>query len=121
MPPLFQKIYFEKRKNIRILFFILADIVLIASAVLLAFLVRLEGEIPEQYWLNILSIVVLAEIITIILFFIFKLYSFTWIYVSASELLALSKATVLSLLILTATFFILRDHVFFRGFPRSAL
>jgi len=121
MPPLFQKIYFEKRKNIRILFFLLADIVLIASAVLLAFLVRFEGEIPEQYWLNILSIVVLAEIITIILFFIFKLYSFTWIYVSASELLALSKATVLSLLILTATFFILRDHVFFRGFPRSAL
>jgi FlaA1/EpsC-like NDP-sugar epimerase len=41
--------------------------------------------------------------------------------VSTEELINLIKATSLSFLLLTATYFILRDHHLFSGFPRSTL
>lgn len=103
------------------MFFLLADIVLITSSVVLAFLVRFEGVIPGQYYLNIIGIIVLATLITIPIFFFFKLYSFTWIYVSATELISILKAITLSFLLLTAVFFVLREQAVFTGFPRSAL
>jgi len=111
----------NKRKTLRVLFFLIADIILIISAVFLGFLVRFEGGLPGQYYLNIVGIIALAILITIPIFFFFKLYSFTWIYVSATELIALLKAIALSFLILTATFFILRERAVFTGFPRSTL
>ncbi len=76
---------------------------------------------PGQYYLNIAGIIILALLISIPIFFFFKLYSFTWIYVSAVELIGLAKAASLSFLVLAAFFFILRDHEIFTGFPRSTL
>lgn len=111
----------NKRKTIRLLFFLTSDVVLIASSVILAFLVRFEGGLPGRYYSNITGIIALALLITVPIFFFFKLYSFTWIYVSATELIALFKAIVLSFLVLTAVFFILREQAVFTGFPRSTL
>src|SRR4030042_51275 len=101
--------------------FLLSDIVLIAISVLAAFLVRFELAIPARYIQNIEWIIVLAVLITIPIFYFFKLYSFSWAYVSTEELWSLIKATALSFLILAASFFILRDHPVFSGFPRSTL
>ncbi|MFH0819402.1 MAG: hypothetical protein V1892_00015, partial [bacterium] len=115
----FQKFFIEKRRALRTLFFLLADIILIISSVILAFLVRFEGGLPGRYYLNITGIIALALLITIPIFFFFKLYSFTWVYVSATELIALSKALALSFLVLTAAFFVLKEHAVFTGFPRS--
>ncbi|MEK9135118.1 MAG: nucleoside-diphosphate sugar epimerase/dehydratase [Patescibacteria group bacterium] len=111
----------NKRKTIRLLFFLTSDVILIASSVIFAFLVRFEGGLPGRYYSNIAGIIALSLLITIPIFFFFKLYSFTWIYVSATELIALFKALVLSFLILTAGFFILKEHTIFTGFPRSTL
>ena len=111
----------EKRKIIRTLFFLIADMVLIILAVLFAFLLRFELQVSSHYFLNILGIIVLTEIITIPLFFFFKLYSFTWVYVSTTELIALIKAVSLSFLLLTAAFFILKEQAIFTRFPRSTL
>ncbi|PJA84148.1 MAG: UDP-N-acetylglucosamine 4,6-dehydratase, partial [Candidatus Nealsonbacteria bacterium CG_4_9_14_3_um_filter_37_13] len=99
--------------------FLLADIILISLSVYLAFLVRFEGEIPNQYFLNIWGVIFLALIITIPIFYFLKLYHFSWAYVSTEELIALFKGTFLSFLLLTASFFVLRDLAIFTGFPRS--
>jgi len=101
--------------------FLLADIILISLSVYLAFLVRFEGEIPNQYFLNIWGVIFLALIITIPIFYFLKLYYFDWAYVSTEELIALFKGTFLSFLLLTASFFVLRDLAIFTGFPRSTL
>jgi len=101
--------------------FLLADIILISLSVYLAFLVRFEGEIPNQYFLNIWGVIFLALIITIPIFYFLKLYYFDWDYVSTEELISLIKGTSLSFLILTAAFFVLREHPIFTGFPRSTL
>ncbi len=121
MKILIKKFSIEKRTLLRLVFFLLADAVLLTLSVLLAFLVRFEGQIPVQYSINILGIVILLLLITIPIFYFSKLYYFTWIYVSTTELISLARATVLSFLILAASFFVLREHQIFSGFPRSTL
>ncbi len=114
-------ILFKKRILIKLLFFLLADAFLILLSVLLAFLVRFEGQIPERYLFNVFSIILFALIITLPVFYFLGLYHFTWRYVSTQELIQLIKGTFLSFLILTGIFFVLRDHIIFSGFPRSTL
>ena len=117
----FQKILNEKRNVTRLIVFLIFDIILISLSVYLAFVVRFEGQIPSQYFLNILGIILSTLIITIPIFYLLKLYYFDWDYVSTEELISLTKATSLSFLILTAALFILRDQPIFTGFPRSTL
>ncbi|MDI6603074.1 MAG: nucleoside-diphosphate sugar epimerase/dehydratase [Patescibacteria group bacterium] len=111
----------EKKTLMKLVFFVLADAILISLSVLLAFFVRFEGQIPERYALNILGIILLSLVITIPVFYFLKLYHFSWAYVSTQELIALFKGTLLSFLLLTAVFFVLRDHPIFTGFPRATL
>jgi len=111
----------EKRKLARFVFFVVADAFLIFLSVYLAFVVRFEGIVPERYSLNVWGIIFLAWVITIPVFYFSKLYHFTWVYVSTEELVSLVKASGLSFLILTAVFFVLREHPIFSGFPRSTL
>ena len=98
-----------------------SDAVLMSLSVFLAFLVRFEGQIPAHYFTNISAIIVLLLIVTIPIFYFSKLYYFTWLYVSTSELISLAKATFLSFLILATSFVILREQPIFSGFPRSTL
>jgi FlaA1/EpsC-like NDP-sugar epimerase len=115
------KFFLQKIEKYKPLLFIISDIVLISLSVLFAFLVRFEGLIPQRYFLNIKGLVFFSILFTIPIFYFFKLYFFSWAYVSAEELISLIKATSLSFLLLTATYFILRDHRLFSGFPRSTL
>jgi FlaA1/EpsC-like NDP-sugar epimerase len=110
-----------KQKNFFRMFFLVGDIILIFLSVIFAFVLRFEGPVPERYFLNIQGLILFSIIFTIPLFYFFKLYSFSWAYVSTEELISLTKATSLSFLLLTATYFILRDHSLFSGFPRSTL
>ncbi|MFA5386562.1 MAG: nucleoside-diphosphate sugar epimerase/dehydratase [Candidatus Paceibacterota bacterium] len=112
---------FKKTARVRALFFLVGDIILIISSVYLAFLVRFEGQIPSRYLSSIEGIIILSLLITVPVFYFFKLYYFTWAYVSTEELISLTKGTILSFLITIAAFLILRDYPLFSGFPRSTL
>ncbi len=107
----------------RILFFLFFDVVFIALAVWLAFLLRFDGNIPLQYLEKgtIKNMIILALIFSLPIFYSFRLYSFSWAYVSASELISLFKAVFLSFLTLAVIFLIFQDQDFFKGFPRSTL
>src|SRR3989344_650092 len=102
-------------------FFILADIFLIAVSFLLAFLIRFDGQIPLQYIPFISRIIALAVIFTIPIFYFQGLYSFSWSYVSTSEAVYLFKATTISFLFLGVTIFISKYFPSFKNFPRSIL
>ncbi|MGB9743319.1 MAG: polysaccharide biosynthesis protein [Minisyncoccales bacterium] len=121
MRKLIQQILLKKRRILKLILFLLTDTGLIISSVFLAFLLRFEGIIPERYWINIEGIICFALLITLPVFYFFRLYHFTWAYVSTAELMALSKATSLSFLLLTALYFVLREQPVFSGFPRSTL
>jgi FlaA1/EpsC-like NDP-sugar epimerase len=115
------RFFTEKRAFLRMLTFLIADSILIIASAPLSFLVRFEFNIPSQYAENIFSIIILSLLITLPVFYFSKLYNFTWAYVSTEELVSLSKAMILSFLIVTGAFFVLREQPFFSGFPRSTL
>jgi FlaA1/EpsC-like NDP-sugar epimerase len=116
-----KKITIEKRSLLRLIFFLFLDAIFISISCFLAFVVRFEGPVPSQYFVNIWGVILLALIITLPIFYFLRLYHFTWIYVSTEELISLTKATSLSFLVLTAVYFVLREHPIFSGFPRSTL
>ncbi|MFH1894499.1 MAG: nucleoside-diphosphate sugar epimerase/dehydratase [Patescibacteria group bacterium] len=101
--------------------FFAADAILIVSAVYLSFFLRFEGQIPPAHIPNIWGAILLALLFCLPAFYFFRLYSFSWAYVSTEELVSLAKAQALSFLLLSATIFILRDWEAFFGFPRSTL
>jgi len=118
---IFEKIL-QRTSKTRIVFFIVSDIIFISFSVWLAFLLRFEGNIPEQYFAGIIpGMIILALIFCLPIFYFFKLYSFSWAYVSTQELVSLFKATALSFLLSGATLLIFRDFIWFSGFPRSTL
>ena len=118
---IFEKIL-QRTSKTRIVFFIVSDIIFISFSVWLAFLLRFEGNIPEQYFAGIIpGMIILALIFCLPIFYFFKLYSFSWAYVSTQELVSLFKATTLSFLLSGAALLIFRDFPQFVGFPRSTL
>jgi FlaA1/EpsC-like NDP-sugar epimerase len=112
--------FLKKTTAKRILFFAVADIILISLSVLLAFFLRFEGSIPFQYIEKGMAqeMIALALIFCLPIFYFLGLYSFSWSYVSAKELISLFKATTISFFLLGASLFVLTT---FKGFPRSVL
>jgi len=120
------KLLFSKKirrtTQTRLVFFIIGDTLLIVFSVWLAFLLRFDGKIPSQYLNgNLQMMIVLALIFCLPIFYLFKLYSFSWSYVSAQELISLLEAVGLSFLFSSITFLIFRDFPQFSSFPRSTL
>lgn len=98
--------------------FLAADILLIAFSVWLAFLLRFDGNIPPEFYFTIKKTTVLTLIFSIPIFYFLNLYSFSWSYVSAKELVYLLAASVFSFL-LSAGYLLLSNSL--SGFPRSTL
>lgn len=104
-------------KNRRLLF-VIADIILIALSIYFAFFLRFDGAIPSNYFNEgvIKETIILTAVFCVAVFYFSGLYSFSWAYVSTTELVSLFKAVTISFLLLLLSFFALKS---FEGFPRS--
>lgn len=111
----------KRTPTTRLLFFLLADAALICLAVFLAFMLRFDGTVPGEYFQTqaISKIIFLLLAFCLPIFYFFRLYSFSWSYVSAQEMISLFLATTLSLLLVGVTIFFSADFPGFTGFPRS--
>ncbi|MDA2935683.1 polysaccharide biosynthesis protein [Patescibacteria group bacterium AH-259-L05] len=106
----------------RTIFFLLGDIVLITLSCWLGFFLRFDGSIPyEEYSTMIKGFILLAVPVTIFFFWLEKLYSISWSFISVNELLKLFRAVVVSFLVVGTELFIFREHPIFAGFPRSII
>lgn len=103
------------------MFFSVIDAILIAASFWLAFLIRFDGQIPYAYGVFIPRLVALAILIIIPVFYFQRLYFFSWSYVSASEAIAVFKATVISFIILSIALFLLKNIAHVVNFPRSII
>ena len=112
------QIFTQAQRYKKIIFFG-ADILLIAFSVVLAFAIRFEGAIPGHYLFSILRLIILCELFTLPVYYYFRLYDFSWSYVSTQELFSLIRGTVLSFFLIILTLFVFREYQFFSGFPRS--
>lgn len=105
----------------RTLFFILADIVLVAFAVWLAFFLRFDGAIPSYFFPFIYRIAALAAFFAVMIFYFSGLYSFSWSYVSTNELVSLFKSSTAAFLLLAITLYLSSYFPRFANFPRSTI
>ena len=112
--------FIKKTPLTRTIYFVTNDIVLISFSFYLSFFLRFEGQIPPQYFVAIELMIASALVVCLFTFYFSKLYSFSWSYVSAEELISLIKATTFSFAFLGAILFLLKDRPVFAGFPRSA-
>ncbi len=113
---------FLQNTRVRIISLVISDILLISLSVILAFLLRFEGSIPGQYFQGAIQGMIFFSILFLLpLFYFFKLYFFSWSYISTTELISLVKAMALGFLLISSTLFLFRDHPALSGFPRSTL
>ncbi|MEA3344581.1 MAG: nucleoside-diphosphate sugar epimerase/dehydratase, partial [Patescibacteria group bacterium] len=113
--------YIKRTSKTRFLFFFFSDIILISFSVFLSFLLRFDANIPSQYFHTIFSLAILVLLFSLPVFYFFRLYSFSWSYVSTDELISLAKAVVISFAFLIIVFLVFNDRVIFQNFPRSTL
>ena len=72
--------------------FILIDLLFINLSLVLGFLVRFEGIIPQRYLKNLWAMCIIASAIGIGFFYIFQLYNNLWKYASLSEMFMIGFA-----------------------------
>ncbi len=97
---------FKKTKTTRALFFMAADAIAVAFAGWASFLLRFDGHVPAQYDAFLLRLIVIAIFIVVPVFYIRRLYSFSWSYVSSGELISVFVSTTAAFLIFSGAIFI---------------
>lgn len=108
-------------KNRRFVFLVL-DAFSITLALVLSFLLRFDGKIPQEYLsADLPEMIILALFFCLPIFNSFGLYAFSWTYVSTSELVSLFKALSASFFVFGITLLIFRDWDLIGPFPRSTL
>jgi len=112
---------FQEMRRTRAMFFLLADIALVALSMYAAFLLRFEGRIPSQYMEDLWILILIAMAVKIPIFYLQRLYHISWSYVSVRELMSVFKGGFYSSLLLGTALFILKATPVFIGFPRSIL
>jgi len=112
---------FKRNTLTRTIFFVAADIVSVFVSVWLAFLLRFDFNVPPYFFDAVYQTMGLTIIILLPVFYFFKLYSFSWAYVSTSELISLFKAVTIAFLLLIVAIFITGKHPGFEDFPRSTI
>jgi len=101
--------------------FLLADALVIALSLYLAFLLRFEGAIPLRYQAMFRSLIPIALGIKLLSLFLFRAYRFSWAYVGLEDLFNVVMACGVGSLALAALLFLLHNSPAFLGFPRATL
>lgn len=112
---------FKKTALKRTIFFLVSDMILISLAVWFAFLMRFDSKIPKDFILEMQVVAILEILVTVLVFKYFKLYSFSWSYVSASEAIALFLGCGVSLLASFLAVYVLKSFFALGVFPKSTV
>src|SRR3989344_5719537 len=112
---------FKKTATTRLIFFVTVDMLVIALSVWLSFLIRFDGHLPAQYSSFIFTMIGLAIVFVIPIFYLQKLYFFSLSYASTSEIISLFRATSASFVFLAIAIYLSKDFSGFKDFPRSTI
>jgi len=111
----------KKIKEYMAYIFFILDIFIVILSVWFSFLLRFDGRIPQERLDNFYGFLFLSIIITVVVFFLRKLYEISWKYISITDLPRIFSAVFLSGLIIGTSLFIFRDSRFLSEFPRSII
>jgi len=108
-------------KVLRSVLLVILDILVIGSALLLAYIIRFDAAIPTHRISELLLVIALAVLIKVPLFSLFRLYRFSWRYAGIRELYNIGFACLLGSSVLATFLFLARDYNAFQEFPRSVV
>ena len=104
----------------RTLMYILVDIFFTFLASYIAFLLRFDFSIPQEYYFDIVKAFIFLSCIRVTIFYYFDLYKVSWRHFGFRD-----NARFVYLLFLSTLIFLLFLHIFratlFLGFPRSVV
>ncbi len=103
------------------LLFLIIDVILIALASYLAFLLRFDGILPAYKLNNFYAFSILAVITTPAVFYLFNLYKKSWVFVSLTDVPSIIKGSLVSGLFLATIMYVSRSSSWFIEFPRSII
>ncbi|AMA71677.1 nucleoside-diphosphate sugar epimerase/dehydratase [Aneurinibacillus thermoaerophilus] len=84
------------------------DTFIVLGSVLVSYLLRFEGHIPEPFWNSMPYAIGLILLVTCGVFYVSHLYRCVWKYASIGELLLIIRATTLALVLTFALYFTAR-------------
>ncbi|MFH0780155.1 MAG: nucleoside-diphosphate sugar epimerase/dehydratase [Parcubacteria group bacterium] len=112
---------FQRTKSKKIVFFVIADAILISLSCYLGFYLRFDGNIPAVYHAETYFFILLTAPIVIFIFAIERLYAFTWAFISIREIIRIFTGTIFGMSAVSVVLFLLKDTEYFVGFPRSVI
>lgn len=105
------------KQRIKTNILILPDIILVNISLLLAYLLRFDGDwssIPQNFTKNIFHLALISTVVKIICYIVFRIYDSIWRYASLYELVSLSISTVSGNIVMLGYVFLARVEI-----PRS--
>lgn len=111
----------KRTSKTRFLFFLASDIFFIVASIYLSFFIRYDFSIPPQYLHSIPYYCAIALGALIPIFYIKRLYHFTWIYVGISDLIRIFQAVTYGFFLLGLFLFLGRNHYLTENLPRSII
>lgn len=115
------RIIFKTTTFKRRAFFLLSDIILIAFSMYASFWIRFDGNIPENFNVNLKYYILLASAIKLGFLVYFGQYNIFWRFFSLRNLVRLFNAIILSSFTLGLILFFLKTYTPFMNFPRSII
>jgi FlaA1/EpsC-like NDP-sugar epimerase len=109
------------RRGLRYCCFILGDTILISASVIIAFLLKFDGFIPDYLHQTVVVTIFTALAVKLPFFYLYGLYDFSWSLVGIFELFSVFQAVTFSSLFLSAFLFLERSHYILGEIPRTFL
>jgi len=101
--------------------FMLLDVAIVWVATIIAYFVRFEGNIPEDFPTVIATTALVASVIFPTLFVVFGLYGYIWRYVGVPALFRLGWVTILGIAVLLIGDLLLTSPAYGRPIPFGVL
>jgi FlaA1/EpsC-like NDP-sugar epimerase len=111
------KMLLKKTPLTRMIAFLVGDVILLSLSLYLSFLIRFDWNVPAQYMFGLYIPIFIG--IRIPVFFFFRLYSMSWSFAGAYELMGVAKGLTLSTLLIALIVYVINPDGIFSGFPRS--
>ncbi|MGQ9477798.1 MAG: polysaccharide biosynthesis protein [Candidatus Bipolaricaulia bacterium] len=105
----------------RLPFFLAGDSLILAWAMLFAFLLRFDFALPSRHLQALWAYILVSWGVKLPIFYLQGFYRFSWSYISLRELWSVFKGITYSSLVFGVALFLLREVRLFAVFPRSIL
>lgn len=82
--------------------FPLVDIAIVWASTILAYFLRFQGVVPDDFLANVVPVALIASILFVVLFYMFRLYHHVWRYAGVEVVIKLAAAVSVAFVVMAA-------------------